>query len=212
MLEIVLAGGWLMAPIVLCSVLSATIIFNRAWMLRRRRVMPSGIAEKVSAWARQRELDRKHLEALRRSSPLGRVLAAALDNRDRARDVVKEAVEDTGRQVVHELESFLNTLGTIAGITPLLGLLGTVIGMIKVFSAIMEAGVGDPAPLAGGISEALITTAAGLTVAIPTYFFYRYFRGKVRAYVVGMEQQALDLINTIEHGNRQLRRSELGWG
>jgi len=157
-------------------------------------------------------VDRKHVESLRRSSPLGRVLAAALDNRDRARDVVKEAVEDTGRHVVHELERFLNTLGTIAGITPLLGLLGTVIGMIKVFSAITESGVGDPAPLAGGISEALITTAAGLTVAIPTYFFYRYFRGKVRAYVVGMEEQALDLINTIEHGNRELRRSELGWG
>lgn len=212
MLELVLAGGWLISPIVLCSVLSLAIIIERAWTLRRQNVLPSGVVEKVSAWARQRELDRKHIETLRQSSPLGRVLAAALDNRDRARDVVKEAVEDTGRHVVHDLERFLNTLGTIAGITPLLGLLGTVIGMIKVFSAIMEAGVGDPAPLAGGISEALITTAAGLTVAIPSYFFYRYFRGKVRAYVVGMEQQALDLINTIEHGNRELRRSELGWG
>ena len=212
MLELVLAGGWLMSPIVLCSVLSLAIIIERAWTLRRQRVLPSGVVEKVSAWARQRELDRKHIESLRQSSPLGRVLAAALDNRDRAREVVKEAVEDTGRHVVHDLERFLNTLGTIAGITPLLGLLGTVIGMIKVFSAIMEAGVGDPAPLAGGISEALITTAAGLTVAIPTYFFYRYFRGKVREYVVGMEQQALELINTIEHGNRELRRSELGWG
>ena len=212
MLEIVLAGGWLMAPIVLCSILSATIIFNRAWMLRRRRVLPPGVADTVSSWTRQRELDRTHIEQLRRGSPLGRVLAAAVDNRNRAREVVKEAVEDTGRHVVHDLEQFLNTLGTIAGITPLLGLLGTVIGMIKVFTAIMEAGVGDPAPLAGGISEALITTAAGLTVAIPTFFFYRYFRGKVRAYVVSMEQQALDLINTIEHGNRELRRSELGWG
>ncbi len=212
MLEIVIAGGWLMVPILLCSVLAVTIIINRAWMLRQQRVLPSGLTEKVSAWARQRELDRKHIETLRRSSPLGRVLAAALDNRDRARDVVKEAVEDTGRHVVHELERFLNTLGTIAGITPLLGLLGTVIGMIKVFSAIMEAGVGDPAPLAGGISEALITTAAGLTVAIPTFFFYRYFRGKVRSSVVGMEEQALELINTIEHGNRELRRAEMGWG
>jgi len=212
MYEIVLAGGWLMAPIVLCSVLSLTIIATRAWMLRRRRVMPPGISEKVSGWARQRELDRTHIEDLRSSSPLGRVLAAALDNRHRAREIVKEAVEDTGRHVVHDLERFLNMLGTIAGITPLLGLLGTVIGMIKVFSAIMEAGVGDPAPLAGGISEALITTAAGLTVAIPTFFFYRFFRGRVRSYVVAMEQQALELINTIEHGNRELRRSELGWG
>src|SRR6056297_1752335 len=212
MFEIILAGGWLIAPIVLCSVLSVTIILNRMWMLRRQRVMPVGVSEKVSAWARQRELDRKHIESLRRSSPMGRVLAAALDNRDRAREVVKEAVEDTGRHVVHELERFLNTLGTIAGISPLLGLLGTVIGMIKVFSAIMESGVGDPAPLAGGISEALITTAAGLTVAIPTFFFYRYFRGKVRAYVIAMEQKALELIVTIEHGNRELRRTELGWG
>ena len=212
MLEILLAGGWLMAPIVLCSVLAATIIFNRAWMLRQQRVLPAGVADKVRAWAQQRELDRSHIETLRRSSPLGRVLAAALDNRNRAREVVKEAVEDTGRAVVHELERYLNTLGTIAGISPLLGLLGTVIGMIKVFSAIMQAGVGDPAPLAGGISEALITTAAGLTVAIPSFFFYRYFRGKVRAYVVGMEQLALELIQTIEHGNRELRRAELGWG
>lgn len=212
MLEILIAGGWLMVPIVLCSILATVIILQRAWMLRRSRVLPGGVNEKVSAWARQRELDRSHVETLRRSSPLGRVLAAALDNRDRAREVVKEAVEDTGRHVVHELERYLNALGTIAGITPLLGLLGTVIGMIQVFSAIMESGVGDPAPLAGGISQALITTAAGLTVAIPSYFFYRYFRGKVRAYVVAMEQQALDLINTIEHGNRQLRRAELGWG
>lgn len=212
MLEIVIAGGWLMVPILLCSVLAVAIILERAWTLRSQCVIPKGVADKVTQWARQQELDRKHIEMLRRNSPLGRVLAAALDNRDRAREVVKEAVEDTGRHVVHDLERFLNTLGTIAGITPLLGLLGTVIGMIKVFSAIMAVGVGDPAPLAGGISEALITTAAGLTVAIPTFFFYRYYRGKVRSYVVQMEQQALTLIQTIEHGNRQLRRSELGWG
>ncbi|MEE4331036.1 MAG: MotA/TolQ/ExbB proton channel family protein, partial [Wenzhouxiangella sp.] len=151
-------------------------------------------------WAGQHELDDKHIEQLRRSSPLGRVLAAALDNRDRAREVIKEAVEDTGRHVVHELERFLNTLGTLAGITPLLGLLGTVVGMIKVFSAIMVHGVGDPNELAGGISEALITTAAGLTVAIPSYFFYRYFRGRVRAFVLEMEQQALMLMQAIEKG------------
>ena len=212
MLEILIAGGWLMLPIVLCSVLAVAIIIERFWTLRSSRVLPPEIPDRVRAWAKQRELDQKHVEQLRRSSPLGRVLAAALDNRDRARDVVKEAVEDTGRHVVYELERFLNTLGTIAGITPLLGLLGTVIGMIKVFSAIVVHGVGDPAQLAGGISEALITTAAGLTVAIPSYFFYRYFRGKVRAVVMTMEQQALSLIYAIEHGNRKLRRSELGWG
>lgn len=211
MLEIVIAGGWLMLPIVVCSILSVAIILERAWTLRRSRVLPGGVPDTVRRWAKQQELDSKHIELLRRNSPLGRVLAAALDNRDRARDVVKEAVEDTGRHVVHELERFLNTLGTIAGISPLLGLLGTVIGMIKVFSAIMVHGVGDPSHLAGGISEALITTAAGLTVAIPTYFFYRYYRGMVRSYVVGMEQQALSLIQAIEYGNQKLRRAELGW-
>ena len=212
MQEYVLAGGWLMAPLLLCSVLAMVIVLERAWRLRRSQVLPRGLIEQVSAWAQQRELDHKHIESLRQNSPLGQVLAAALVNRDRAREVVKEAVEDTGRHVVHELERFLNTLGTIAGISPLLGLLGTVIGMIKVFSAIMQVGVGDPAPLAGGISEALITTAAGLTIAIPSFFFYRYFRGKVRAYVVAMEQQALQLIHSIEHGNRERRRQEMGWG
>lgn len=198
MLEIVLAGGWLMVPILACSIMAAAIIIERFVNLRRKRVLPVGVLERVRQWAAHRELDRQHIEQLRRSSALGRVLAAALVNRRRDRIVIKDAVEDTGRHVVHELEHFLNTLGTIAGITPLLGLLGTVIGMIEVFSAIMIHGVGDPAELAGGISQALITTAAGLTVAIPSYFFYRYFRGLVRAYVVEMEQQALELLHTIE--------------
>jgi len=199
MLEIVLAGGWLMLPILACSVIAAAIIIERFVNLRRKRVLPAGVLERVRQWAAQRELDRKHIEQLQRSSPLGRVLAAAIVNRRREREVIKDAVQDTGRHVVHQLERFLNTLGTIAGITPLLGLLGTVIGMIEVFSAIMIHGVGDPNQLAGGISQALITTAAGLTVAIPSYFFYRYFRGLVRAYVVEMEQQAIELLQTIEH-------------
>jgi biopolymer transport protein ExbB len=155
----------------------------------------------VEGWAARHELDLRHLNQLRTGSALGRVLAAALRNRDRPRDLMKEAVEDTGRHVVHELERFLNTLGTIAGIAPLLGLLGTVIGMIKVFSAIMLHGVGNANELAGGISEALITTAAGLTVAIPSYFFYRYFRGMVAEYVISMEEQAISLIEAIERGN-----------
>jgi biopolymer transport protein ExbB len=198
MLEIVVAGGWLMAPILICSIIAAAIIIERFVNLRRKRVLPDGVLERVRQWAAQRELDRQHIEQLRRSSALGRVLAAALVNRKREREVIKDAVEDTGRHVVHDLERFLNTLGTIAGITPLLGLLGTVIGMIEVFSAIMIHGVGDPNELAGGISQALITTAAGLTVAIPSYFFYRYFRGLVRAFVVEMEQQALELLHAIE--------------
>jgi biopolymer transport protein ExbB len=200
-LEILLAGGWLMAPILLCSTLAVAIIIERFWALRKSSVTPEGLDGMVEDWAARHELDLRHLNQLRAESPLGRVYAAALANRKRAREVIKEAVEDTGRHVVHDLERFLNTLGTIAGISPLLGLLGTVIGMIKVFSAIMVSGVGDPNVLAGGISEALITTAAGLTVAIPSYFFYRFFRGMVAEYVIDMEEKAITLIECIERGN-----------
>ena len=212
MLEIILAGGWLMAPIILCSILTMTIIAERFWALRRNNVVPPDLGGKVEEWAARHELDRRHIEQLRSGSALGRVLAAALVNRHRSRDLIKEAVEDTGRHVVYQLERFLNTLGTIAGITPLLGLLGTVIGMIKVFSAIMVHGVGDANQLAGGISEALITTAAGLTVAIPSFFFYRYFKGTVEAYVVAMEEQAINLIEAIDRGNVAQLRSGVPGG
>jgi biopolymer transport protein ExbB len=201
MLEIILAGGWLMAPILLCSTLALAIIIERFWSLRRNVVVPQGVGEMVEDWAARQELDVRRLNQLRAQSALGRVLAAALLNRNRPREVIKEAVEDTGRHVVHELERFLNTLGTIAGIAPLLGLLGTVIGMIRVFSAIMLHGVGNANELAGGISEALITTAAGLTVAIPSYFFYRYFTGMVAEYVISMEARAISLIEIIERNH-----------
>ncbi len=201
MFEIIYAGGWLMLPIILCSILSVTIIAERFWALRRNNVTPSLIAEQVEEWAARHELDKRHIDQLRESSALGRILAAALANRHKPRELIKETVEDTGRHVVHEMERFLNTLGTIAGISPLLGLLGTVIGMIKVFSAIIAHGVGNANELAGGISEALITTAAGLTVAIPSYFFYRYFKGRVDEHVISMEAQAITLIEAIERGN-----------
>jgi len=200
-LEIILAGGWLMAPILLCSTLAVAITIERFWTLRKSKVTPDGLAVMVEDWATRHELDERHLEQLRAESPLGRVYAAALRNRRRSRELIKEAVEDTGRHVVHDLERFLNPLGTIAGITPLLGLLGTVIGMIEVFSAIMVSGVGDANVLAGGISQALITTASGLTVAIPSYFFYRYFTGKVSEYVITMEEKAIKLIECIELGS-----------
>ena len=201
MLEIILAGGWLMVPILLCSTLAVAIIIERFWTLRKSKVTPQGLGATVEDWAARHELDRRHLDQLRAESPLGRISASALLNRKRSREVIKEAVEDSGRHVVHELERFLNTLGTIAGISPLLGLLGTVIGMIKVFSAIMISGVGDANVLAGGISEALITTAAGLTVAIPSYFFYRFFRGMVAEYVISMEEKAISLIDCIERSH-----------
>jgi len=170
------------------------------------------MGEMVEGWAARHELDRRHIDQLRSESPLGRVLAAALVNRHRPRELIKEAVEDTGRHVVYRLQRFLNTLGTIAGISPLLGLLGTVIGMIKVFSAILAHGVGDASQLAGGISEALITTAAGLTVAIPSYFFYRFFKGRVEEYVVSMEETAINLIEAIERGNVAQLRSGVPGG
>lgn len=212
MLEIIIAGGWLMAPIILCSILSLTIIAERVWALRRSQVVPDGVGKQVEQWAVRHELDRRHIEQLRSGSALGRVLAAALVNRHRPRELIKEAVEDTGRHVVYRLERFLNTLGTIAGISPLLGLLGTVIGMINVFASILEHGVGNANVLAGGISQALITTAAGLTVAIPSFFFYRYFKGRVEEYVVSMEEQAINLIEAIERSNVAQLRSGVPGG
>jgi biopolymer transport protein ExbB len=200
-LEIIYAGGWVMIPIILCSILTVAIVAERFWTLRAGKVIPSHLAGQVEEWAARHELDKRHIEQLRESSPLGRVLAAALANRHRPRELIKEAVEDTGRHVVHELDRFLNTLGTIAGISPLLGLYGTVLGMIQVFSAIVEHGAGHADQLAGGISKALITTAAGLTVAIPAFFFHRYFKGKVDEYVMSMEVEAISLIEAIEQGN-----------
>lgn len=200
MIEIIRAGGWLMLPIILCSVIAVAITLERLWTLQRRRVLPKDLAMRVWEWARDRQLDQKHLGILSGNSPMGRVLAAGLANRHQSREVLKEIVQDTGRHVVHELERYLNALGTIAAITPLLGLLGTVIGMVKVFTAITTAGVGNPAVLAGGISEALITTAAGLSVAIPSLIAYRYLRGQVDARVIEMEKEAMKLIDAL-HGN-----------
>lgn len=199
MLELVQAGGWLMAPILLSSIIAIGIIVERLWFLQRDRVIPTHLIGQVRQRIVQQQLDSGFIEALRGSSPLGRVLAAGLANRDQPRELVKESIEDTGRHVVHELERYLNSLGTIAAIAPLLGLLGTVIGMVKVFAAITVHGVGNPGVLAGGISEALITTAGGLSVAIPALIGYRYLRGRVEELVVYMEQEAMLLIEVL-HG------------
>ena len=203
MIEIIRAGGWLMLPIILCSILAVAITLERLWTLQRQRVLPKDLVTRVWEWARDRQLDRKHLDILAANSPMGQVLAAGLANRGQDREVLKEKVQDTGRHVVHELERYLNSLGTIAAITPLLGLLGTVIGMVKVFTAITTAGVGNPGVLAGGISEALITTAAGLSVAIPTLIAYRYLRGRVDALVVEMEKEAMKLVDALHRGAAQ---------
>ncbi|MDX1518610.1 MAG: MotA/TolQ/ExbB proton channel family protein [Gammaproteobacteria bacterium] len=197
MLEMIKAGGWLMWPILLCSVISLAIIAERFWSLQKKRIIPRNLVAQVWQWQKVGHLNAKRVHDLRQGSPLGRILAAGLVNRHREREVMKESIEEVGRHVAHELERFLNTLGTIASITPLLGLLGTVIGMIKVFAVITSHGVGDPSILAEGISEALVTTAAGLSVAIPSLMFYRYFRGRVNEYVVNMEQEALKLVEVM---------------
>lgn len=199
MLELIKAGGWLMVPILICSVVAMAIVAERFWTLQRKRITPGNLVVQVWQWAKSGDLDDDRLRALRKSSPLGRILAAGLVNREIGRAMMKESIEEVGRHVVHDLDRYLNTLGTIASITPLLGLLGTVIGMIKVFAVITTQGVGNPGVLAGGISEALITTAAGLTVAIPTLMFHRYFRGHVDELVVTMEQEALKMVEAM-HG------------
>jgi biopolymer transport protein ExbB len=202
MLEIVRAGGWLMVPILLCSVIAVAIVLERLWALRRARVVPRGLLLTVWEQAQGSSASGEiQLHRLRARSPLGQVLAAGLAAQDRSREVMKETIEETGRRVAHELERFLNTLGTIAMITPLLGLLGTVVGMIEVFTVITEIGVGSPRDLAGGISQALVTTAAGIGVAIPTLIFHRYFRGRVDELVLEMEMEAVKLVEVI-HGER----------
>ncbi len=202
MFEFVKSGGWLMLPIIACSIAAMAIVVERFLTLRRKQVMPEHLMKQILQLHQERRLDRADLSKLKGTSPLGRILAAGLENRNHSKEVMKESIEEVGRQVVHELERYLNTLGTIASISPLLGLLGTVIGMIKVFSVIVTAGVGDPGVLAGGISEALITTAAGLSVAIPSLIFNRYFNGQIERLVIGMEEQALKLVEVI-HGERE---------
>jgi len=199
-LELIKAGGWVMVPLLLLAVVATAIIIERFWSLRRKEVLPPGLGEEVREWARGRQLDPTHIDVLRRNSPLGELLAAALDVRYRPRELIKERVEDVGRHVMHELERFMNTLGSIASVGPLLGLLGTVIGMIEMFLKILTTGVGDVNQLAGGIGKALICTATGLCVAIPALMFHRYFRGVIAAYVVEMEKQAIALLDTIDEG------------
>ncbi|HET8899402.1 MAG TPA: MotA/TolQ/ExbB proton channel family protein [Rhodanobacteraceae bacterium] len=199
MLEILKAGGWALAPILICSALLLAIVLERFWSLRRKTVAPQGLVDDVVQLLKAQRLDPKHIDALRENSPLGELLAAALAVRQQSREVVRERLEDTGRHVVHRMERYLSSLGTIALISPLLGLLGTVIGLIRMFLAVMVSGVGDPMKMAGGIGEALICTAAGLVVAIPAYALHRYFRSRVEGLVVEMEREATRLLDQIDH-------------
>ena len=202
MFELISSGGWLMVPIILCSVISVAIIIERLWTLKKDSVAPADLVIDIEHLLEQHQLTDDRLEELQQSSYLGRILVAGLSFPNQAPADIRRSIEEAGRHVVHELEKYLNALGTIAAITPLLGLLGTVIGMIKVFAAITAVGVGNPQILAGGISEALITTAAGLSVGIPSLMFHRYFKGKINELTVDMEQHALRLLNLIQESQK----------
>lgn len=202
MLEIVIAGGWVMLPLILCSIAATGIVVERFMALRQERIAPRNLLSQIWQLHQAGHLDAQRIQAIRGSSPLGRVLAAGLANMEHSREVMKESIEDAGRHVVAELERFLNMLATIASVSPLLGLLGTVLGMIKMFTGISGAGIGSPGVVAGGIAEALITTAAGLIIAIPALMFYRYLRGRVDGLVLQMEADALRLVELI-HGERE---------
>ncbi len=198
-----------MLPIILCSIAALGISAERLWTLRPSRVTPPNLLGQVWRWIQDKQLDGQKLKELRASSPLGEVLAAGLANSKHGRDIMKECIEEAAARVIHDLERYLNALGTIAAIAPLLGLLGTVLGMIEIFSGFMGSGMANAPALAGGISKALITTAAGLFVGIPALFFHRYLQRRVDELVVGMEQEAIRLVEVVQ-GDRDVDLGEGG--
>ncbi|MDG2091077.1 MAG: MotA/TolQ/ExbB proton channel family protein [Gammaproteobacteria bacterium] len=201
MFEIVQAGGILMLPMILCSVLAIAIIIERFWTLNPSRISPKNMLPDVWSKIKQNQLDAAELRDLRTSSALGQILAAGLVSAKSGRTIMVESIEQVAGHVIHDMSRYLNLLGTIAQITPLLGLLGTVLGMIRVFTEIMAQGTGNANVLAGGISEALITTAAGLTVAIPTLLFYRFFQRQIDTLVVDLERESIKLVDAL-HSSR----------
>lgn len=207
MLEILSKGGWVIMPLIIISVLALAIIVERFWTLQKRKITPKNLVAQVWTWVKQNDVDKNKLINLKKNSPLGEILAVGLLNHRHGRQTMKESIEEAGRQVVLDLEKYLTMLGTIAAVSPLLGLLGTVWGMIKVFSVITEQGVGNANSLAGGISEALFTTAVGLAIAIPTLFFHRYFSRRVDELVISMEQEALKMVEVL-HGERETMKND----
>lgn len=201
--ELLKAGGWLIAPLLLCSVVVMAICVERLWTLNPRKVAPPDLLNQVWGWIKGNQLDASRIKQLRQTSPLGQLLATGLSNSRHGRDIMKESIEESAGHVVHDLERYINTLGTIAVISPLLGLLGTVVGMIKVFSQIMVQGTGNANMLAGGISEALVTTAVGLCVAIPAMIMFRHFNRRIDSIVVTMEQESIKLVDAL-HSERRV--------
>lgn len=200
MWEMIKSGGWLMAPLLVASVLALAIVLERAWTLRSSRVAPRNLLADVWTQLQSGELKGEALLRLQTGSPLGTLLAAGLINARHGRDIMKESIEDAASAVVHEMERYLTLLGTIAQIAPLLGLLGTVVGMIEIFGSQAPTGTNNPAVLAHGISIALYNTAFGLIIAIPALMFYRYFRGRVDEFVLQLEMAAERLLpNLLRH-------------
>lgn len=203
MIEIIISGGWLMVPILLCSIIVIAISAERYWTLSPSKIAPRHLLAQVWGWIKNNQVDANKLRELKQSSMLGLVLAAGLSNSRHGRDVMKDSIQEAASQVIHELERYISVLGTIANIAPLLGLLGTVIGMIQVFNAIMIQGTGNTEVLAGGISVALVTTAAGLIVAIPAMIFHRFFLRRIDSIVVAMEEEAIKLVDAL-HSDRRV--------
>jgi biopolymer transport protein ExbB len=206
--EIIKAGGWVMWPIIFCSVVALAITIEKFLSLNTTKVAPANLLPQVWNWLKQNQLDAARLKELRHGSPLGRILATGLSTSRQGRDIMKESIEETAGHVVHDLQRYMNTLGTIVEITPLLGLFGTVLGMIEVFSEIVLQGSGNTAALAGGISKALITTAAGLSVAIPALVVHRHFTRRIDSIVVTLEQETLKLVDAL-HSDRKPELREI---
>lgn len=207
MFELVKQGGWLMLPIIFCSVVAVAICIERLIALNPSKIAPKNLLAEVWTWIKNSQIDAEKLKQLKQASPLGQILAAGISNSRNGREVMKESIEEAAAQVVHEMQHYLNTLGTVAAVTPLLGLLGTVIGMIKVFSEIMVQGTGNASVLAGGISEALVTTASGLAVAIPALIMHRFFERRVQSIVVTLEREAVKLVDAL-HADRRVKPRE----
>ena len=203
MWELIKTGGWLMLPIILSSVASLAITLERAWALRRDRIAPHNLVAQVWVWIKNNQMDAKKIKELRDGSPLGRILATGLAHSKQGRDVMKESMMDAAAREIFDMNRFMNTLTVIANTAPLLGLLGTVIGMMDVFNVIVIKGNGNPALLAGGISKKLITSAGGILVAVPTMYFHHFLSAKISNLIQHMEIESIKLVEVL-HGERDV--------
>lgn len=201
MFSIIQAAGWPIWPLLFASIIAVALIIERAVALRRIKIVPAGLLQATVAEFRQSGISDAQLKRLEAHSPLGKVLAAGMRNARSSREIMKEAIEEAGRGVAHELERFLTTLGTIASIAPLMGLFGTVVGMIEIFGSPTSSGT-NPQALAHGISVALYNTGFGLIIAIPSMIFHRHFRAQVDGFLIEMEQEAVKLVEVM-HGERK---------